>query len=149
MTEKSTGTAERSASNEPPTGHTLDLRGRTWSNPPMRIERIDPILTVGDIATAIAEHTAVLGMHMVMDMGWVAFLADNAGHQIGLMTTDATAPVNPNVSVFVDDVDAAYDVAIETGVEIVHPISSEQWGVRRFFYRDSSGRVINVGTHIR
>ncbi len=26
-------------------------------------------------------------------------------------------------------------------------LTTERWGVRRFFYRDSSGRVINVGTH--
>lgn len=114
----------------------------------MRIERIAPILTVNDVATAIQEHTGVLGMHVVMDMGWIAFLANDAGLQIGLMTSDATAPVNPDVSVFVDDVEAAHDAALESGVEIVHPLSSEEWGVRRFFYRDSSGRVINVGTHI-
>ncbi|WP_018179118.1 VOC family protein [Jongsikchunia kroppenstedtii] len=114
----------------------------------MRIERIAPILTVNDVATAIQEHTGVLGMHVVMDMGWIAFLANDSGLQIGLMTSDATAPVNPDVSVFVDDVEAAHNAALESGVEIVHPLSSEEWGVRRFFYRDSSGRVINVGTHI-
>lgn len=113
----------------------------------MRIERIAPILTVDDVATAIREHTAALGMRVVMDMGWIAFLADETGRQIGLMTQDATAPVNPDVSVFVDDVDAAHSAAVASGVEIVHPLSSEEWGVRRFFYRDSSGRVVNVGTH--
>lgn len=114
----------------------------------MKIERIAPILTVHNLATAIREHTSILGMHVVMDMGWVAFLSDGAGRQIGLITVDATAPVNPDVSVFVDDVDAAHTSAVAAGVEIVHPLSTEQWGVRRFFYRDSSGRVINVGTHI-
>jgi hypothetical protein len=29
----------------------------------------------------------------------------------------------------------------------VHPLTEEEWGVTRFFYRDHSGRVINVGTH--
>lgn len=114
----------------------------------MKIERIAPILTVDDLATAIAEHTGVLGMRVVMNMGWVAFLADDAGRQIGLMTDDATASVNPDVSVFVDDIEAAHAAAVASHVEIVHPLSAEEWGVRRFFYRDSSGRVINVGTHI-
>lgn len=106
-----------------------------------------PILTVDDLATAITEHTAVLGMQVVMNMEWIAFLADDAGRQIGLMTTDATAPVNPDVSVFVDDVEAAHTAALASGVEIVHPLRTEEWRVRRFFYRDSSGRVVNVGTH--
>ena len=113
----------------------------------MNIERIAPILTVDNLATAVGEHTGVLGMRVVMDTEWIVFLADDAGRQIGLITTDATAPVNPDVSVFVDDVEAAHAAAVESGIEIVHPLSSEEWGVRRFFYRDSSGRIINVGTH--
>ncbi|WP_166846170.1 VOC family protein [Isoptericola sp. BMS4] len=114
----------------------------------MRIERIAPVLTVDDVAAAVREHTAVLGMRVVMDLGWVAFLADEGGRQIGLMTVDASAPVNPDLSVFVDDVEAAHHAAVTAGVEIVHPLSTEDWGVRRFFYRDSSGRVVNVGTHV-
>lgn len=68
---------------------------------------------------------------------------------MSLMTTDATAPVNPDVSVFVDDVDATYDAARASSVEIVYPLSEEEWGVRPFFYRDSAGRVVNVGSHRR
>ena len=33
------------------------------------------------------------------------------------------------------------------GVEVIHPLTDEPWGVTRFFYRDSQGRVINVGMH--
>ena len=47
----------------------------------MTIERIAPILTVDDLDAAITEHTRVLGMHVVMNMGWVAFHADDAGSQ--------------------------------------------------------------------
>ncbi len=82
-----------------------------------------------------------------MDHGWIVTLADAHGHQLSLMTRDATAPVNPDVSVFVDDVETAYAAALAAGVEIVHPLVEEAWGVRRFFYRDASGRVINVGQH--
>src|SRR5690625_5846948 len=78
----------------------------------MKIERIAPILTVDDLPTAIAEHTSVLGMHVVMHMDWVAFLADGTGRQIGLVTADATASVNPDVSVFVDDVETAHAAAL-------------------------------------
>lgn len=114
----------------------------------MAIERIVPILTVNDLPSAIREHTEVLGLRVVMDMEWIAFIADDNGRQIGLMTTDATAPLNPDVSVFVEDVEAAHEAASAASVEIVHPLTTEPWGVRRFFYRDSSGRVINVGTHV-
>lgn len=113
----------------------------------MSVERIVAILTVDDLPAAITEHTKLLGLEVVMEMDWVAFLADGSGHQLGLMTSDASAPVNPDVSVFVDDVRAAHDRAVRNGVEIVHPLTREEWGVTRFFYRDSSGCVVNVGTH--
>ena len=48
------------------------------------------------------------------------------------MTKDATAPVNPNVSIEVDDVDAAYRAAVDAGVQIVHPLSDEVWGRHGF-----------------
>lgn len=113
----------------------------------MKIERIVPDLTVIDLRQAVREHTEVLGLEVVMDHGWIVTLADSAGHQLSLMTADATAPVNPDVSVFVDDVQTAYDAAIAAGVEVVHPLTTEEWGVTRFFYRDASGRVVNVGSH--
>lgn len=113
----------------------------------MKVERIVPNLVVTDLAEAVRHHTAVLGLRVVMDHGWIVTLADDDGHQISLLTTDATAPVDPDVSVFVDDVHEALAAALEAGVEIVHPLTSEAWGVTRFFYRDASGRVVNVGTH--
>jgi uncharacterized glyoxalase superfamily protein PhnB len=63
------------------------------------------------------------------------------------MTKDATAPVNPNVSIEVDDVDAAYRSAVEAGVRIVHSLSDEDWGVRRLFFADAAGNVVNVLSH--
>ncbi|MFC7489685.1 MULTISPECIES: VOC family protein [unclassified Knoellia] len=113
----------------------------------MKIQRIVPDLTVDDLAEAVRTHTEVLGMHVAMDLGWFVVLADDSGHQLGLLTTDASAPVNPDVSVFVDDVQAAYAAALALAVDVVHPLTDEPWGVTRFFYRDASRRVVNVGTH--
>lgn len=113
----------------------------------MRVERVVPNLTVADIAGAVQTHREVLGWSVVMDHGWIVTLADEAGHQLSVMDRDASAPVNPDVSVFVDDVHEALRRATEAGVEIVHPLTVEPWGVTRFFYRDAGGRVINVGAH--
>ncbi|MEZ5209883.1 VOC family protein [Gordonia sp. (in: high G+C Gram-positive bacteria)] len=113
----------------------------------MIVERIVPNLTVTDLPRAVREHSSVLGLQTVMDHGWIVTLAQPDGRHLSLITEDASAPVNPDVSVFVDDVTAAYDEAVSAGLEIVHPLTAENWGVTRFFYRDSSGNVINVGTH--
>lgn len=82
-----------------------------------------------------------------MDHEWIVTLGDDDGHQLSLLTEDATAPVNPDVSVFVDDVREALARVEQTDLEIVHPLTDEPWGVTRFFYRASDGRVINVGMH--
>lgn len=113
----------------------------------MRVERVVPDLTVTDLRSAVAEHSAVLGLRVLMNHGWIVTLGDEEGHQLSLITRDASAPVNPDVSVFVDDVTAAFARAEALGLEIVHPLTDEPWGVTRFFYRDSDGRVINVGMH--
>jgi catechol 2,3-dioxygenase-like lactoylglutathione lyase family enzyme len=94
-------------------------------------------------------YEAVLGLEPVMDHGWIVTLADpqRPEVQISLMTHDRSAPVIPDLSVQVDDVDAAYAAAVERGAEIVHPLTDEPWGVRRFFVRDPDGHVVNVLSH--
>jgi uncharacterized glyoxalase superfamily protein PhnB len=47
----------------------------------------------------------------------------------------------------VDDVNAAYESAVRLGAEIVHPLTDEPWGVRRFFVRDPDGHVLNIVSH--
>jgi catechol 2,3-dioxygenase-like lactoylglutathione lyase family enzyme len=114
----------------------------------MTVKRVMPILTVSEIEATRDAYVRILGLREVMNLGWIVTLADeDLRHQVSLMTKDATAPVNPNVSIEVDDVDAAYQTAVAAGVEIVHPLSDESWGVRRFFFADASGNVINVLSH--
>ncbi|GAB1330986.1 hypothetical protein ACE1SV_53250 [Streptomyces sennicomposti] len=60
------------------------------------------------------------------------------------MDEDLTAPVVPDLSVEVDDVDAAYAVLVERGAEIAHPPTDEEWGAPRFLARDADGRVVDV-----
>jgi predicted enzyme related to lactoylglutathione lyase len=91
----------------------------------------------------------VVGLEVAMDLGWiVTFVAPgNAGAQLTIMKEDATASVQPDASIEVDDVDAAFDAANRLGCEIVHPLTDEPWGVRRFFVRDPNGKVLNILSH--
>ena len=76
--------------------------------------------------------------------GWPATRRRRAAPTLQVMTSDATAPVDPVVSVMVDDVEAAYRQAQERGYEIVHPLTTEEWGVTRFFVRAPDGNVLNL-----
>jgi catechol 2,3-dioxygenase-like lactoylglutathione lyase family enzyme len=114
----------------------------------MTVRRVVPIITVTDLEAARDVYIQILGLVEVMNHGWIVTLADEQHrNQVSLMTNDETAPVNPNVSIEVDDVDAAYRAAVAAGLTIVHPLSDETWGVRRFFFADPSGNVVNVLTH--
>lgn len=108
------------------------------------------LLTVTDLDSAVATHARVTGMEVIMNHGWIATLATRGDRsvQISLITQDPTGPVNPAVSIEVDDLDAALDDARATGVEILYGPADEEWGVRRFFYRDHDGNVVNVLVHI-
>jgi uncharacterized glyoxalase superfamily protein PhnB len=114
----------------------------------MTVNRVVPVITVQNLEDAIAQYRTVLGLGVVMNHGWIATLADPGHrHQLSLMTEDATAPVNPSLSIEVEDVDAAYQAAVAAGLRIVHPLGDEDWGVRRFFFADPSGNVVNVLSH--
>ncbi len=82
------------------------------------------------------------------NLGWVAnFQSPDGRATIQLVTRDATAPHDSVISVGVNDVDAAYAEARAQGFEIVHPLVTEPWGVRRFFVRAPDGNVINIVNH--
>jgi catechol 2,3-dioxygenase-like lactoylglutathione lyase family enzyme len=112
------------------------------------VRRVMPIFTVSDPEAARDAYVRILGLREVMNLGWVITLADDElRHQVSLMTRDATAPVNPSVSVEVDDVDAVHRAVVDAGLQIVHPLCDEEWGVRRFFFADPSGNIVNVLSH--
>ena len=115
----------------------------------MRITRVIADLPVADIEQAKGFYTGYLGLSTEeFDLGWVArYSSPETGANVQLVSRDASAPENPLISVFTDDVEAAYAEAQEHGYEIVHPLTTEAWGVRRFFVRAPDGTVVNVVHH--
>lgn len=113
----------------------------------MDLLRAVPILTVSDVGAAVREYSVLLGLDVLMDLGWVATLGSGAGAQFSVMDIDRSAPCNPDLSLEVPDVDDAHRRAQDAGAEIVHPLQDEEWGVRRFFLRTGSGHVVNVLSH--
>jgi catechol 2,3-dioxygenase-like lactoylglutathione lyase family enzyme len=115
----------------------------------MRATRVTANLAVPDIDAAKGFYTDYLGLGTEeFNMGWVArYTSPETGAHVQLVTRDATAPEDSVISVHVDDVDAAHEEARRLGYEIVHPLSTEPWGVRRFFVRAPDGNVINVVQH--
>ncbi|MQA93590.1 MAG: glyoxalase [Streptosporangiales bacterium] len=114
----------------------------------MKVHRVVPNVR-SKSAPESREFYGLLGFEEVMNIGWVMTLASPSvpAAQVNFITGDKTAAVTPDMSVEVNDVDAAYAAMRERGAEIVHPLQDEEWGVRRFFVRDPNGRVLNVLSH--
>jgi catechol 2,3-dioxygenase-like lactoylglutathione lyase family enzyme len=115
----------------------------------MRTTRIIADLRVKDVDAAKSFYTDYLGLGTEeFNMGWVArYTSPDTGAIVQLVSRDASAPEEPAISVFTDDVDGAYAEAQELGYEIVHPLTREPWGVHRFFVRAPDGTVINIVHH--
>jgi catechol 2,3-dioxygenase-like lactoylglutathione lyase family enzyme len=115
----------------------------------MRVNRIIADLPVADVETAKSFYTDYLGLRTEeFNLGWVArYTSPDTGAHLQLVTRDASASESPLISVLVEDVDEAYAQAQALGYEIVHPLTVEPWGVRRFFVRAPDGTVINMVHH--
>ncbi|MGP5165599.1 VOC family protein [Arthrobacter rhombi] len=115
----------------------------------MRSIKITPNVHVKDIEAAKSFYTGFLGLsNEEFNLGWVArFTSPQSQANLQLVTQDETSPVDSKFSVHADDVDAAYAEALERGYEIVHPLNTETWGVRRFLVRAPDGTVVNIVQH--
>ena len=115
----------------------------------MRATRIIADLKVPDVEAAKSFYTDYLGLRTEeFNLGWVArYTSPETGAHLQLVSRDASAPEEPVISVMTTDLEAAYAEAQDLGYEIVHPLTTEPWGVRRFFVRAPDGSVINILHH--
>ncbi len=115
----------------------------------MRVNRVISDLRVPELAEAKSFYTDFLGLSTEeFNLGWVArYTSPDTGATLQILTQDATAPEAPVVSVLTEDVEEAYAEAQRLGYEIVHPLTTEAWGVQRFFVRAPDGNVFNIVRH--
>jgi catechol 2,3-dioxygenase-like lactoylglutathione lyase family enzyme len=109
-----------------------------------------PILRVADIVAARTFYNVFLGLDVEsFNLGWVAhFRTPDDRACVQLVTGDATSPEDSVISVRVGEaVDEAYAEAQRRGYEIVHPLTTEAWGVRRFLVRAPDGNIVNIVGH--
>lgn len=114
------------------------------------IRRIVPDLPLVDREGSVEFYGNHLSLTLAMDLEWVMnFVSPADEHvQLILIRDDLTAPVRPVATIQVADVDGTHDRMVEHGFQIVHPLTTESWGVRRFFVEDPNGNVINVMNHV-
>jgi predicted enzyme related to lactoylglutathione lyase len=115
----------------------------------MKVNRLVPNLSATDTHAGRDFYADFLGLERAMDMGWIVTYRspNDPTVQVSIVSRDETAPEDSTISIGVSDVDEAYAEAQHRGYEIVHPLTEEPWGVRRFFVRDPNGVVVNIVAH--
>ena len=96
----------------------------------MGIRRVVPDILSNRFQESREFYVEVLGFEVGMEMDWVMTLVSptNPTAQVTFITEDASAVIQPEISIEVDDIDVVYAEAVHRGVEIVHPLTVEPGG---------------------
>ncbi len=115
----------------------------------MNVSRIVANLNAPNPPTLAEFYANVFGLDVSFDMGWITFLDSSATQTIQLHAASegGSGQDLPAISIGVDDLDATLAAVRAAGAEVVYGPVVEPWGLRRFFFRDPAGNLINVVDH--
>lgn len=118
----------------------------------MDIRRIVPNIPSGEMEKSKRFYGEFLGMKLAMDMEWILTFVSlsNPTAQISIVKSDTATVADPGVTISIEvaDVDSLYKKAVEMNYKIAYPVTTESWGVRRFFAEDPNGVTINLMQHV-
>ena len=112
----------------------------------MAVTRIVANLNAPDPDALAIFYNEVFGLETPFSMGWIAFLSRDATQKVELHTASEGGHGTelPVISIGVDDLEATEAAIRYTGADVVYGPVTEPWGLRRFFFRDPAGNLINV-----
>jgi catechol 2,3-dioxygenase-like lactoylglutathione lyase family enzyme len=116
----------------------------------MQVKRIVANIATQDINAAKHFYGEVLGLEQLMDHGWLTTYGNSAKMtvQVGIASEGGSGTDVPDLSIEVDDVDAALQRMRKAGYTIVYGPANEPWSVRRFYVRDPFGKLVNILMHL-
>ena len=114
-----------------------------------------PLITVKNLKASRDFYLTHFGMSLVFEASWVVMLSSrtDGAISIGLMTADHPSnPPGPEtfdghgmiMTLQVEDVSGVWARLRQSGVPMIHPLTDEPWGQRRFITRDPSGILVDV-----
>ena len=115
----------------------------------MKVKRIVANVHASEPAAAARFYRDILGLDVLMDMDWIATYGSQQRMtvQVSFMTEGGSGTPVPDLSVEVDDLEAALARMRKANIPLEYGPVSEPWGVRRFFVRDPFGNLVNILTH--
>lgn len=115
----------------------------------MKVKRIMSNTATSDLNKAKVFYGDILGLELLMDLGWFRTYGSDAKMtvQVSFGSEGGSGTPVPDLSVEVDDLQAALARFKEANVSIEYGPVNEPWGVRRFYVRDPFGKLINILQH--
>lgn len=115
----------------------------------MKVKRIVANVAVSTPAVAARFYKDILGLDILMDMGWIATYGsrEKMQVQISFMSEGGSGAPVPDLSIEVDDLEAVLSRVKKANIPVEYGPTDEPWGVRRFFVRDPFGKLVNILVH--
>jgi catechol 2,3-dioxygenase-like lactoylglutathione lyase family enzyme len=115
----------------------------------VKVKRIVSNVATSDVDRARAFYEDILGLEVLMDLGWIRTYGSSAKMtiQVSVMSEGGSGTAVPDISIEVDDVEEALVRVRKAGIAIEYGPATEPWGVRRFYVRDPFGKLINILQH--
>ncbi len=115
----------------------------------MKVKRILANVAASDVAKASAFYEEILGLEVLMDLGWIRTYGSSSKMtiQVSVMSEGGSGTAVPDMSIEVDDIEEALKRVRKAGIAIEYGPATEPWGVRRFYVRDPFGKLVNILQH--
>jgi catechol 2,3-dioxygenase-like lactoylglutathione lyase family enzyme len=115
----------------------------------MKIKRIVSNIETSDLEKANAFYHDVLGLDLVMDLGWIRTYSSDSKMtvQVSFASEGGSGTAVPDLSIEVDDIETVLTRVEKASIPVEYGPKSEPWGVRRFYVRDPFGKLINILQH--
>jgi catechol 2,3-dioxygenase-like lactoylglutathione lyase family enzyme len=115
----------------------------------VKVKRIVSNVAASDVEKASAFYKEVLGLKVLMDLGWIRTYGSGSKMtiQISVLSEGGSGTAVPDISIEVDDIEEALTRVQRASMPIEYGPKTEPWGVRRFYVRDPFGKLINILQH--
>jgi len=124
--------------------------------------QVTPYLIVDDANAAIEFYDTVLGTtervrmgapsdkigHAELQLGDSLIMLADEFPEMGALSPKTVGGTPVTISVYVDDVDAAYERALQAGAKSVRPLENQFYGDRTGQFEDPFGHRWSVSTHV-
>jgi catechol 2,3-dioxygenase-like lactoylglutathione lyase family enzyme len=124
----------------------------------MRVRDLYPLITTPALFAVRDFYVRYFGFAVIFEASWCVYLAGEAdgetrGAAIAFLHPDhPSSPPGPEpfdgrgvtVTIEVADARVAYAVLTQSDAPIVHPLTDEEWGQRRFTTKDPAGVLVDV-----